>query len=137
MAYTHVQREVMVAQAQSTASLAVIARYPSVLQPYILRQVGVLFTTAAAAAGILLIKKRPTAGSTSGETTIGTINFDATTGAQGKVVYLDDIYTKFVPGDDCVFEITDVAASGVVDIKVLLEESWESPRNLTDMAATV
>lgn len=136
MAYDHNQREVLIATGASTASLAVIGLYTPGYQPVILRAVALVFTTAAAAAGILLVKKRPTPGSASGETTVATINFDATTGAAGKVVYVDGIEVKCIPGEQLAFEITDVAASGVVEIKALVEESWEVPQNNTDMTET-
>lgn len=136
MAYTHVQREVAIATAASTASLAVIGIYTPGYMPVILRAVAMVFSTAAAAAGIMLVKRRPIPGSASGESTVATINFDGTSGAVGKVVYVDGLHAKFVPGEQICFEITDVAAAGVVEIKALVEETWEVPQNNTEMTET-
>lgn len=130
------QREVSLVRAGSLTALAAIGGMTCGLQPFVLRQVAVVFTTAATAAGIVVIKKRPTAGSAAGETVVATINFDNLTGLQGRSIYKDDLTVKFVPGDELIVEVTDVSAAGIADVKALIEESWEAPQNNTDMLLT-
>jgi hypothetical protein len=134
--YDHGSRNITVATAASLASLAVIGSYTNGYMPFTLRAVTLVFTTAAGAVGICLVKKRPTAGSASGESTVATINFDGTSGAQGKVIYKDGLDVIFAPGDQLVFEITDVAATGAADCGIFIQDRWEVPANNTDMAVT-
>lgn len=131
------QREMLIATGASTASLAVIGLLTPGYFKHKVRAVSLIFTTAAAAAGILLLKKRVTPGSASGESTVGTINFDGTTGAAGKGVYLDNLDIDIDPGQQLAFEITDVAASGVIEIKAVVEDNYDAPSNFTDLSQTV
>lgn len=128
------QREVLIATGASTASLAVIGLLTPGFFKHKVRAVALVFTTAAAAAGILLLKKRVLPGSAAGESTVGTINFDATVGAVGRVVYEDDLDIDILPGEQLAFEITDVAAAGVVEIKAVIEDNYEVPN--TEMTET-
>lgn len=130
------QREMSIATGASTASLAVIGLFTPGYFKARLTAVALVFTTAAAAAGILLVKRRPTPGSTSGESTVATINFDGTSGAAGKIVYKDGLDVTVSPGEQLAFEITDVAAAGVVEIKAIISDNYEVPANNTDMGAT-
>lgn len=131
------QREVLIATGASTASLAVIGLLTPGIFKHKVRAVALIFTTAAAAAGILLVKLRPTPGSSSGESTVATLNFDGTTGAAGKGVFVDGLDIDVSPGQQLAFEITDVAASGVVEIKALVEDNYDAPSNFTDLSETV
>lgn len=136
MSYDHMMKDITVATGASTASLAVIGTWTPGLFPVVLRGAALVFTTAAGAAGNCAVKHRPTAGSTSGETTLDNIVFDGTIGAQGNVVYCWGLEKNVLPGEQIAFEIDDVAASGVVDLKLAVQAKWEIPGNNTDMKLT-
>lgn len=136
MGYTTDQREVLVAAAASTASTAVVGHLCPGFFKFTLRAVAIVFTTAAGAAGNLVIKKYPVAGTSANEETVETLNYDGTIGAQGKVVYIDNLDTDFEPGQELIFEVTDVAASGVIDIYAVTEQNWEQPDNIAAMELT-
>lgn len=130
------QREVLIAAAASTASLAVVGRLTPGIFKVKLKAVALVFTTAAAAAGVLDISLRPTPGSASSEVVVDSIAFDATSGAVGRVVFIDGLDIDCPPGQEIAFTISDVAASGVCDIKAIIEDNWENPANNTEMTET-
>lgn len=136
MPYHDQQREEVVARAASTASTAVIGRLVAGYFGFTLRAVSMVFTTAVADSGTLTLKKRTTAGASGSESTIDTLEFDTTNGAQGKVLFKDGLSTKFDPGDELIYEITATGASGVVDLTAVVDQNSVAPGNHSDMTET-
>lgn len=137
MAYNHSQRQIVLGVAQSTGSAATIATYAPGYQPIVVRAWAIVFTTAAAGTGTIVLRKRPTPGSASGVATQDTMLITTTNGAAGRVLYHDELHIKCLPGEQLTVEITSTAASGVIDILALIEESWEVPQNNTEMTETL
>lgn len=136
MSYTHSQRNENVAKAAVSSAAAVVGRLTAGFQPKILAAVALTSTVTFGGAVTVLVKLRPTAGSITGQTTLKTLNLDATNMAQGRVVYAMDINQKFSPGAEIVFEVGTTNATGTFDIDALVEESWEMPNNNTRMTLT-
>lgn len=137
MSYEHGRTQETVATAASLATAAVIGTFSPAYQPVVVRAVSLIFTTAVNATGAVTVKKRPTAGSTSGETTIDILNYTTTTGAQGKCVYIDGLNTKISPTEELIFQVTDATPTvGNAHCGVSFDETWEVPANNTDMAVT-
>lgn len=130
------QREVLVAAAASTASGAVVGRITPAYFKVRLRAVAIVFTTAAGATGDLVVSLRPTPGSATSEVTVATLVYTTTTGAAGRVVYKDGLDVVCPPGQEIAFTVADVAASGVIDIKAIVEDNYEAPANNAEMTAT-
>jgi hypothetical protein len=76
-------------------------------------RIAVCVTTAVVSTGAVVVafKKRPTPGSTSGDSTIGSISIPAGT-AVGKVYYKDISPAVLNAGDELVFQVTTAAAGG-------------------------
>lgn len=132
MAYDHGQIEHMIAKDASLASLAIIGEWSPGYQPWRLRAAALVFTVTAGAAGEVEINHRPTAGSQSSEVALDAITFDGTTGAQGKVRFVE-LTAVVRPGEEVSFEVIDVAATGTVHCILFFEPSWENPLNNTRM----
>lgn len=106
------------------------------LQPMVIRMFGLTILNDVAAAGIVLLKRRPTAGSTTGEVTISTLNL-ATTHTQGEVVYEDGLNTQIQAGEELVVEVTDVTGAGdLAKATVWGEVAYEAPGNNTRLVLT-
>jgi hypothetical protein len=138
MSYAHQLIEVKVAAAASLASLADIGSWGPGLVPVTIRGVALLIGSDIAAAGVVKVDKRPTFGSDTsrGDGDVATINL-ATTHTGGKVVYSDGLDVDINPGEEVVFEVTDVTGAGdVADLILLVEPRWEVPGNIAAMVAT-
>ncbi len=139
MAYGDQQVEHMMAKDASLASAADVADFAPGYQPVIIRAVALVFTTSVNATGALKIDKRPTAGSDTGrgDGDIATINYTTVTGAQGKVVFKENIDVELKPSEEAVAQVTDATPSaGNAHIILFFEPRWEVPGNNTDMNAT-
>lgn len=139
MAYPIGQREVQVAAAASLATAADIGNWGTGLEPYIIRGVSLIFTTAVDATGALKVDKRPTAGSDTGrgDGDVATINYTTVTGAQGKGVFKNGLSIKVNPTEQVVFQVTDATpTAGAADLYLTIEPSPEEPANNTDLVAT-
>lgn len=89
-----------------------------------------------AATGVVLFKRRPTAGSATGEVTIATLNL-TTAHTQGKVVYSNGLDVDLSPGDEVVVEVTDVTGAGdLAKAMMWVQYDYENPTNEADMVAT-
>lgn len=133
--YTY-QRQVTIGTGLSTAAAAVVARLAPGLKPMVLREVAMVFITAPAGAGTLKVETRPTAGSAAGKTDQKTLNFDATLGTAGKVVYARGLNLTVNPGGDFGFEIGTNPATGVFDLIGLVEEKMENIKNNANAVET-
>jgi hypothetical protein len=88
------------------------------------------------ATGIVLLKYRPTAGSTSGEVTIATINL-TTAHTQGKIVGKSTLSYTALAGGQLVVEVTDVAAAGDLALASIWgREVYEENANTSDYVET-
>lgn len=136
MAYNHFQMEVMVSKNDAMLSTAAQAYWAPGYQPVRIRAVAVVVTTAvtdtAATVDIIL---RPTAGSTSGETSLDVITVP-TTAAQGDVIYVDGLDTIVSPGQELEFDGGGEGTAGAGHIILFYEPSWEHPANNSDMTAS-
>lgn len=88
------------------------------------------------AAAVVVVKRRPTYNSSSGEITLGTINLPNGTAA-GSVVYKDISPVTLYPGDELSFEQTGQAATaGGGFYGVELEDDPEVASNQSKMVAS-
>lgn len=103
----------------------------------VLIRCAVVVNAAPGDAGIVLFKKRPTLGSTSGESTAATVNL-ATTHTAGKVVYKDlATLVEFSEGDELVAEVTDASANvNAGGVFAIVRQVPEVIGNNTDGIAT-
>ena len=136
MSYEHGRNEHTLVSDGALASLAVIGKFAPGYSPVTVRACSCIFTTGATAAGIVLFKKRPTAGSATGESTVATINFTSGTGAQGNCIYVDGLDVTISPGEELIAEVTDVSATGNATCVASVGQSWETPANNTSMAVS-
>lgn len=134
--YANSQRQILIGTGLSTAAAAVVARLAPGLKTMVLREVAMVFITAPAGAGTLKVETRPTAGSAAGKTDQKTLNFDATLGVAGKVVYARNLNLTAIPGADFGFEIGTAPATGVFDLWGLVEEKWENEKNIAAASET-
>lgn len=131
--YDH-QKEYPAAVGASFASTGIKHTFSPGLTPAVLRRVGVVVSTQMTVTPpVLTIKHRPTAGSASGETTIDTITVPTALVA-GKVVYVEDLNQKVMPGEQVVFDVTTAATAGVGDIVPEFDRQWDIPQNDADMS---
>lgn len=102
------------------------------IMPHKLRKVAcVVATQMTTTPPVLTIRHRPTAGSSTGQTTVDTITIP-TTAAAGKIIYVEDLDQKVSPGEHIVFEVTTAAAAGGADIIAEFDPIWEGLANETD-----
>lgn len=108
-------------------------------QPGRVTEVGVTLLTNVSATGAVQFKYRPTAGSTTGETVIATLNLLATD-AQGDQVMkdLNTLRQVFTPGSEIVAEVTDLTAASESAKAYLWYdiECWENADNLPNKRET-
>lgn len=137
MSYSHFQTDQRLAEDASLASAAVIGTLSPGYQPVIARAAALVVTTALDNAGVVTIKHRPTAGSSSGETTVDTISYDNAAGigaAAGDVIYVDGFEQKVAPGEELVFEVTDATpTAGEAHVVAFVQPCWEHPDNNDNM----
>ncbi len=87
-------------------------------------------------AGIVILKYRPTAGSTTGEVSVGTINL-TTAHTQGKIVGKSGLKYDCDPGGELVVEVTNATGAGDLALASIWGfERYEQPTNLTDYVET-
>lgn len=104
-------------------------------------QIKALVDVAVVSTGavVITVRKRPTPGSASGQSTVGTLSIPAGTAA-GKVYYKAVSPVSFAEGDEMVFEVTTAAAGGSAAGSALAGfysyESPEVPLNESDMVAS-
>lgn len=136
MSYSHSQIDVRLAEDAALATAAVVGTFSPGYQPVVVRAAALVITTAADASGVVTVKHRPTAGSTTGETNVGTISY-GTSEAAGTAVYLDGFEQKVSPGEELIFEVTDATpTAGNAHCVAFMQPCWEHPDNNTNMAAT-
>jgi hypothetical protein len=107
------------------------------MMPAVVHYVGIVNKGATAATGgVIVFKKRPTAGSTSGETIFATLTVPNPL-AQGMVLYKVANATKFAAGDELVVEVTTSNANLTsFDAVAMVEHTHENLANFTDAVAS-
>lgn len=112
-----------------------------VLRPVTIRRVYAAITTATVSSAdiVVAVKKRGTFGSTSGETTIATLNIP-TAKAAGVVMYKSFDAVNCAAGDQIVFEVTTAAAGGGAAGNCIygaeMNDDPEVPANSSDLTAS-
>lgn len=132
------QLEVIVAKDAALSALADIGDWAPGYEPHIIRAVALVITNTIGAAGVVKVDKRPTAGSDTDRTdgTVAVINL-ATTHDAGEVVYKDGLSVLIKPGEEVVFEVTDITVAGdTAHLILFVEKSPENPANNTKMLKT-
>lgn len=124
--------------AEVLTSAAVLTDNFVAMEKVEVKQVGFLITTATVSSGniVVAVKKRVTAGSASGESTVGTLTIPGGVAA-GKIYYKKITPVKLDLGEQIVFEVTTAAAGGgaagagysLVDY----DQCPEQPADNTDM----
>ena len=106
------------------------------ITPVRISMVGIVVMNDIAAAGAVEFRRRPTAGSATGEVTVATVNLLATH-TQGQVVYVNGLNHMVMPGSELTVEVTDVTGAGDLGRAVVwLDYSWEYPQNIQAMVAS-
>lgn len=142
MSYTHQQTEVQMGRAVSVApssgnpitnSLAFVPAYT----PAVIRAVScVVTTTIATADAVVNFVYRPTAGSSSGAQTIGSITLPVAA-VVGKAYYLDGLNFKIPPGGELVVTASSSgSATGNAHIGIMIEPHWARPEDNSNMIET-
>lgn len=128
MAYA--EKQIINLPVATLAAVAVIGRWSPGTQGATVRRVAfVLEVATSATAATVQIIKRPTPGSTSGQTVVATMTFDVVT-AQGSTVYSPDLDLRLAPGEEVVLNQTVAATGGTTTIPVLeIDPDWEAPGN--------
>lgn len=111
------------------------------VKPCMVHRALLAVTTAVVAtttAPTVVLRKRPTPGSTTGQTVVLTATVPNGT-AVGKVVYKDVEPLQFMPGDALLVSWTQAVGSpaGVVALGVMCENSPKTPMENSDMVASI
>lgn len=138
MPYTVNRYEVIVAKSAALSSLADIGNWSPGYQRHLLRAWALIIENEVGGTGIVACDKRILHSSDTGriDAAGGVINL-TTAHTQGKVVYKDGLDLQVDPGDQLVWEVTDLTLAGDLATIVAWFEVWpEVPGNLTDLVAT-
>lgn len=83
----------------------------------------------SATAAVVVLKKRPTPGSASGEVVLQTLTL-ATAEAAGNTVYGNDLQAHILPGEQVIIEVTTATTAGALTYAGLeFDPDWEAPGN--------
>ena len=93
-----------------TTATGVLAHRYIAMENLAVRRAGFLVTTAINGAATIAVKKRPTHGSATGESTIATLTIPTAT-AVGQVVYKDFEPVKIGVGQEVCFDVTSASAT--------------------------
>ena len=138
MSYEHALTQEIVARAASLAALADIGNWAPGFFPVKIRAIALMIGNDVGGAGVVKVDKRPTFGSDTsrGDGDVAILNL-ATTHLGGNVVYKDGLDVTIKPGEQIVFEVTDLTLAGdIADLLVVYEPVWEQPANVTAMKKT-
>lgn len=122
----------------SLASAAVIGdEFGPGYRPVTIRAAAVILKTTVSCAGVVVVKKWPTFGSSASESVIASLSIPNAQAA-GTVIYKHNLNTKISPGEGVVAEVTDAAGNGTqtADVVIVYEHSHENPANNSDMTAS-
>lgn len=110
------------------------SQYSFGTMPHIIRRIGIVCKTDPTGSGVVAIDRRPTAGSDTGRVNnVHVLNIPSSAN-QGNVVYLDELNSRWNPGEELVIEVTTaVAGLTSADVILLVEPTSEVPVNITSM----
>jgi len=135
MAYDHDKQVVDSGQVAFDATADNLASFVPGTIPMIIRRATAVITVATTVSDTVIdIKRRPTAGSVTGEVVIDTITVPF--GAQGKATTTPALDTEIKPGEELVAEVTSASTAGDGHIVYELEPRWEEVGNNTNLTET-
>ena len=112
-----------------------LASFTPGTHPYTLRRVTIIVTEATTSTTADVdIKRRPTAGSTSGEVTIDRVSVPVS--SQGVGFFTPALDTEIAPGEELVVEVVNAASAGDGHVIYELEPRWEEPENESNLTLT-
>lgn len=135
MSYPHGKQIIDSGQLALDATADNLASFIPGSFPWTLRRATIIVTVATTvSSAVVAIKRRPTAGSTTGEVTIDTITVPIS--SQGVGFFTPELDTEIAPGEELVAEVTSAATAGDGHIIYELEPAWEEPANSTNLTLT-
>lgn len=130
MAYAEKQIVNLNETALTLASTGVKARWTPGVQGGTIRRWGLQLEAATSVtAAVVVLKKRPTPGSATGEVVLQSLTL-ATAEAAGNTVYGNDLQAQILPGEQVIIEVTTAATGGATTFAFLeFDPDWEVPGN--------
>lgn len=129
MSYSHQQIDDVIGNALDTSGANAVTKVIG-SQPIMVRGLFATVTTAVTTAtATLTFQYRPTPGSSSGETTLGTLA--VTVGAVGRQFYKDITPVRCMPGGEIRVVSDGGGDAGVAGVGIRHTPSWEHPSNNT------
>lgn len=138
MSYSQTQHDTLIASAVALTPTGNKGTWPVTGLSKTVRRLSAVVTTATTAADpcTLSFDIRPTAGSDTNrvDAGVGTIIIPGGT-VVGTVVY-KNVNVSLRPGQEVLLRATDATAAGVATVGMTVEETWETPANVTAMVAS-
>lgn len=132
--YDHQQLDELISNSLDTSGANAATKVVG-SQPVIIRGLWATVTTAVTTAtATLTFSSRPTPGSASGATTLGTLAI--TVGAVGRQFYKNITPVKVMPGSEIHVVSDGGGDAGVVGVGYRCTPSWENPANNTAQIAS-
>lgn len=131
--YTSHKFEKNLAVAMVTTATGVVAasrHYPGLQKQVVRGFAALVLAVPGTTAPVIALKKRPTPGSATGESTIATLTIP-TTSAIGQVYYKRGLNVELQPGDELVIDVTTASVTtGTVTASAEMDQTPELPANL-------
>lgn len=141
--YTHGQRAIQMIADPATPLPTQTPAVKTAAQAYVIGrpvQIEMLCATITTAitvtAAILQLLYRPTPGSATGQTIVGSITCPVTGSAIGQQIYKKIAPFEANPGGQLVWELTQASTAGAVIPGILVSETSELPGNVAAMVAS-
>jgi len=130
MAYSEKQLVNLNETALTLASTGIKARWHPGTMPATIRRWGLTLEAATSVtAAVVVLKKRPTPGSASGEVVLSTLTL-ATAEAAGNTVYSNNLNAQILAGEQVIVEVTTAATGGATTYAFLeFDPDWDTPAN--------
>jgi hypothetical protein len=126
--YTH-QKEYHRANAVALQGTGVKTTFSPGVRPFKLRSVAVVVTLQnTVTPPVLTIKRRPTAGSATGEVTVTTLTVPLAR-LPGEIVYKNGLDETVSPGEQLVADLTTASTAGAGDIVLEFDPKWDQLTN--------
>ena len=138
MAYSYGQVEITLGSAQSFTTTGDKLTWGGQTIPWYVRRVAIAITTAPTVqTGIINFTTRGTVGSNAGIVAgdIAILNL-LTTYIAGQVIYKDPQEKLLKPGQEMVVNVGQNPTAGAGNVNILVEPSYETPLNNTNMVLT-
>lgn len=138
MAYTYGQVEVQLAAAQAFTAAGDKVTWGGQCIPWAIRRVAIAISTAPTVqTGIINFTTRSAPGSNAGITAgdIAILNL-LTTYTVGQIIYKDPVEKLLKPGQELVVNVGQAPTAGAGNINIMIEPSYETPLNNSNMVLT-